>query len=743
MDRPASVSVIINTYNRASNLKTALTALQFVRYAPFEVIVVNGPSTDDTLDVVRGFPDVKLECCSETNLSLSRNIGLAAAAGDVVAFLDDDAIPEPYWLDRILAAYGPDISGVGGYLKDHTGVTFQCRVVACDRFGRAHFFDSDGSPGYRRILENGGYPSPTGANVTFRRLDILEIGGFDETFHYYLDETDVCLRLFDAGRKVVFAPNAEVHHKYAASHLRDVRRAPKRLFQPAKSKAYFVNRHARVAGDLAGVRRELRRYRRGLARDNAHLRSAGYVTHADEKRLNAEVAAGLEVGESLARRPSAQGFDPGVFREPPPFKSFAPRRASFDRLRICFVSRAFPPRREDGIGLWTKNIAEGLAALGHEITVVADAGEDSETIDFCNDVWVHRIKGGRVSAQESSYVPRLPANLADFAASARDAVARIHLARGLDVVSCPIWDLEGASIVEWGKLLTVTSLHTTAGIVAEQKPDWNNQSEFYTAYVAKVLEGERRLLRKTDHILANSQAILNEVRRTFPSCSDRLSRAVIVPHGVPDVGAMSSAGRRLSGALRVVFVGRLERRKGADILLRSLPELFARQPEVDVRFVGEDGIDEGEGDLRANFETEYSQAPWRSKVSFMGRVERAVLEGELQQADIVVAPSRFESFGLVYVEAMSAGKPCIALDTGAAREIFEHERTGYLVRDQEPTSLAAAIHYLAARPDLCQKIGEQAREAYLARFTDRAMAMAAEQFFSDIVSASRIARDTH
>ena len=96
-----SFTVVINTLNRAAHLRTALASLRHQRHRAFEVVVVNGPSTDDTEAVLALWPDIKVARCTEANLSMSRNIGIAMAEGDVVAFLDDDATPEPDWLEHL------------------------------------------------------------------------------------------------------------------------------------------------------------------------------------------------------------------------------------------------------------------------------------------------------------------------------------------------------------------------------------------------------------------------------------------------------------------------------------------------------------------------------------------------------------------------------------------------------------------------------------------------------------------
>src|SRR6185436_13845131 len=82
------VSVVICTLNRADSLRETLRCLRHQRYASFEVIVVNGPSTDHTDTVLAEFAGViRAEMCPVPNLSVSRNIGIRAAAGDIVAFI--------------------------------------------------------------------------------------------------------------------------------------------------------------------------------------------------------------------------------------------------------------------------------------------------------------------------------------------------------------------------------------------------------------------------------------------------------------------------------------------------------------------------------------------------------------------------------------------------------------------------------------------------------------------------------
>jgi glycogen(starch) synthase len=213
--QPIKVSVVISTLDRADQLEGTLESLRHIRYPAFEAVVVHGPCRDRTAEVLARFaPAIRIGTCPAANLAMSRNIGIAMARGEVVAFLDDDAIPEPDWLDRLAPAFAdPRVGAAGGFIRDHDGVRFQHQAIVADRLGEARSF-----PQLPRDPGSGRYFSPTGTNIAVRRAALLRIGGFDEEYAYFLEETDVNLRLTDAGWRLVSVPDAEVHHKFAASN---------------------------------------------------------------------------------------------------------------------------------------------------------------------------------------------------------------------------------------------------------------------------------------------------------------------------------------------------------------------------------------------------------------------------------------------------------------------------------------------------------------------------------------------
>jgi glycogen(starch) synthase len=227
MPAKLSASIIIVTVNRADSLDRTLTSLNQLRYDHFEVLVVNGPSSDHTAQVIARYAHkLRAYQTDQANISVSRNIGLAHARGDIAIFIDDDAVPEPDWLEALLQPYAdPNVATVGGFIRDAFGFDYQARYTVCDRFGDARQFA--GADEF--TLDGESFLSLTGTNFSARREALLAIGGFDEEYIWFLDETDVNLRMHDRGLKFAVAAGAEIHHKYEAGLTRTRSAAPRTM----------------------------------------------------------------------------------------------------------------------------------------------------------------------------------------------------------------------------------------------------------------------------------------------------------------------------------------------------------------------------------------------------------------------------------------------------------------------------------------------------------------------------------
>jgi len=747
-----TASVVINTYNRAAYLRNAVRSIASQSYPEIELIVVNGPSTDDTeavLEEVRGSGlQIKTARCANRNLSESRNIGIAEAAGDVVFFIDDDGVAHPDWVARIMSAYDdPEVGAVGGFTIDHTGITFQCRYTVCDQYGNATFLNLIDPTQMLDALHGFSFPSLLGTNSSFRRDQLLAINGFDETFAYFLDETDVCLRIFKRHGKILTVPQAFVFHKYAPSDLRSVERIPQSLFAPAKSKAYFViklgARRPDESNPALAAHAELERYSREIQfsnrwfLDHKKIAAEHYFRLDDNVRkgVSEGIRAGLDVTDDVATGTKKTDLNKGSHFKP----LTGPERAQQvrKRLRIYFVSQGFPPQDTSGIARWTHECAKALTARGHEIHVITRSST-TNFVDYIDGIWIHSVVDEFPENQILPAPVEIPESLARRSSAVFTEIKRAEGVWGVDVVSAPIWDLEGLYCVKYLQKPVITSLHTTYLLALPSKPDWLDRPDYRRNHVDKVIAAEKWLLNTSARILGNSSEIVREIDSAYGvALKNDSQRVSVIPHGIASTTSASGAdGRSQAGtALSVLFVGRIEQRKGVDQLLRALLRLRGSKFKVNVNIVGAwPSQTDRYAQLVSSLAKEVSAKRKDISITFTGYASEEVLLRHYESADIFVAPSRFESFGLIVIEAMRGGCPVIASDIGGMREIIDGT-TGCLVKVDDPESLASSLDKLITDQALRTQMGEAGRKKFAATFTADVMAAQLETYFRGMVQS--------
>jgi O-antigen biosynthesis protein len=201
-DRPwPRISVVVCSYNGARTIRHCCEGLVALRYPDFEVIVVDDGSTDNTAAIAREFG---FRVISQPNRGLSnaRNTGLAAATGEIVAYIDDDASPDPDWLSYLAATFmSTDHAGVGGPNIAPPGDGWIADCVANAPGGPIHVLLGD------RLAEH-----IPGCNMAFRKSCLDAIGGFDSRYRAAGDDVDVCWRLQERGWTLGFSAAAMVWH---------------------------------------------------------------------------------------------------------------------------------------------------------------------------------------------------------------------------------------------------------------------------------------------------------------------------------------------------------------------------------------------------------------------------------------------------------------------------------------------------------------------------------------------------
>ena len=195
------ISVVVCTYNGSRTIRDCLEGLGRLAYPDYEVIVVDDGSTDAAGAIAGGY-DVRLIQTANRGLANARNTGLQAATGEIIAYLDDDAHPDPHWLTYLAATFlSTSHAGVGGPNIAPPGDGPIAECVARAPGGPVHVLITD------REAEH-----IPGCNMAFRKSCLEAIGGFDPQFRTAGDDVDVCWRLQERGWTLGFHPAAMVWH---------------------------------------------------------------------------------------------------------------------------------------------------------------------------------------------------------------------------------------------------------------------------------------------------------------------------------------------------------------------------------------------------------------------------------------------------------------------------------------------------------------------------------------------------
>ena len=195
------ISVVVCTYNGGRTIRDCLEGLRRLEYPNCEVIVVDDGSTDATSEIVREY-DVRLIRTENRGLSSARNTGWQSATGEIVAYLDDDAYPDPDWLSYLALAFQRgEYVGVGGpnIAPPDDGPIAECVAQA------------PGNPVQVMLSDREAEHIP-GCNMAFRRAALEAIGGFDVQFRVAGDDVDICWQLRERGWTLGFSPAAVVWH---------------------------------------------------------------------------------------------------------------------------------------------------------------------------------------------------------------------------------------------------------------------------------------------------------------------------------------------------------------------------------------------------------------------------------------------------------------------------------------------------------------------------------------------------
>ncbi len=391
-------------------------------------------------------------------------------------------------------------------------------------------------------------------------------------------------------------------------------------------------------------------------------------------------------------------------------------------MRVLILSWEYPPLIEGGLARHVRKLAENLAAADVEVHVLARGLEESPTEEECDGVTVHRVREPERPRDLTEFVTWIEHMNADMLAAGVEVGDRYSF----DVVHGHDWLVAGAGdhLAKRFRCPFVTTIHAT---------EYGRHQGWVDKHPQSYIHGvERWMANRAERVITCSAYMREHVadiygleEEAIAVIGNGIDPAELVP--VDDLDTLRSRFARPDERL-VLLVGRLVYEKGFQLALEALPGLIERVGNV--RF-----LVAGSGTAEAELHEQAHDLGLDEHGTFLGWIGDDVLHSLYRIADLTVVPSIYEPFGLVALEAMASGCPCLVADTGGLREVVPNENVGLRFRSRDPESLGQMAERLLTDADLRDRLVAEASEHVLT-FDWADVARQAAELYGEVLTAS-------
>jgi glycosyltransferase involved in cell wall biosynthesis/GT2 family glycosyltransferase len=653
------VLICAYTLDRLDVLSQAIDSVRAQSLAAHEIVLSVDHSPELRAEAERRWPDLRLtENHEEQGLSGARNSGVAVCSGEVVAFLDDDAVAAPDWLERLAETYrDPNVLGAGG--------TVRPAWVA----GKPSWFPPEfdwvvgcthsGMPKQREAVRN-----LVGANMSLRREALLEAGGFRHelgrigTIPAGCEETDLCIRvgkLWPEG-KILYDPAAAVDHYVPAT--RGTREYfTSRCRGEGRSKAVLAG----LVGSESGLEAERTYTSRTLPL--GVLRGVGDALRGDFSGLSR--AAMIVTGLLTTTAGYVSGGRERKRLEKRRLAEAAPDEGS---PRVLFVT-PLSPLHQGGVERHVMEVSRRAAAAGAEVEVL------------CTEPGGPKLQEEERDGVKIRTVRAWPAN--------RDWCLAPRIWREM---SRQPWDV-----------VHVQSYHTFVAPLAMLRALTLGIPYVVTFHggghsseARNKVRGLQRallqpLLKRAERLVAVARFEIEEYGSELGIPAEKFA---LIPNGTDlafsDAG---SANGKPEGPPAIASIGRLERYKGHHRVIDAFPFVLKREPEARLVIVGtgpyEDELRKQAQALGIAEKVEFTSTP---------PDQPAAMAELLQGISLVVLLSDFETHPLVALEAAAAGRRLLVADASGLGELAADGFARPIPLDESPEGVAEAVIEELAKP---------------------------------------------
>lgn len=394
-------------------------------------------------------------------------------------------------------------------------------------------------------------------------------------------------------------------------------------------------------------------------------------------------------------------------------------------LHVCLISEELPPDTGwGGIGTYTYNLAMGLKEIGHKISVVSRSIGTKESFKSIKGINVYRIKSSISDIND-------PNEINAYRYRVYQKIKEINNNFPIDIIESPEWKAETAFLlIDTERTIPVVlRLHSTLSLIKKI----NNIKDIANeGYIQELLE--KFAIENADLVYSSSKSLIEIIKHDY-----HIKRKDIFAQFNPANIIDFSPKKHLAADIRLIkknssiimYVGRIEKRKGVDQIIKTIPSIVKQHPNAKFVFIGRDTnilvknkYKSFTKKLLSNINKKYHK-----HVFFLGFREYINLPNYYPAADIAIFPSYYENFPAVCLEAMASGCAVIGSKNGGMSEIIEHFKSGMLVNPYSIKDIKQSLLLLLNDKSLRDKIRFAATKRILKFFDRKNIALKSERIY--------------
>lgn len=369
-------------------------------------------------------------------------------------------------------------------------------------------------------------------------------------------------------------------------------------------------------------------------------------------------------------------------------------------LRIAVVSASIYPYQHGGIARWMSDLVPELIQQGHDVRLLTRSLGTRDSRPYLFEV---------SNNPKSSLLPTAFPHIDKFSTATLETLDDMSAQGWIpDIVYGTAWDCEVLAVIRSKRYKVATLLVTPLKITLQHSgiPDLNADLQTFS----HMQELEAECIMHSAALHAISHSIVTTIAREY-SLSIAPTSYRIIPLGLPSLNGAAQQPK-WNKSPRVLFVGRREERKGIDLFLDAIPDICQKFPRTRFTVAGQEMPSaHRQHSFEENFKTQNTRT-LRHRVRFFSNLSDKRLHKLYESHEITCIPSRYESFGLVAVEAMRAGSAPIVADGSGLAEIVTNNHDGLILQSLTTESIVDSVTSLLSNDNLLGGIRQNASSTF-------------------------------